>query len=502
MDVLRHLPPNVFRLTGHGREARIDIAESSARMEELYDPTENNAIGADATLSETDEIFTQDILSPPRENTSEPSTSFVSDLGLVHPSGMWWRVLDDTAPWSEPNPLSPLPLTRSAMMGLDPGLDPGLDWTREQGEPEQEQGRDLAQGQDTFRSGDRDREGERGSSPLTDSSSFSNSSDCGPALSGNSEDEQQGSQSRRSLTSSPLPIVGSSIFCGSSLFSTQVSTPVSGTSRSYDSVPNPGCFSNPVPPIQTYFSSTSSSTGVHTSRRSSTLYSSTSSTSSASRSSSRTGPFSGISPEVQELVIDIDSDDECGGDDEGEEGEEFGLFAEVERDVDVYTQDVGPGDQPLLTTSGQEVSMQGWGVGASSVTSPPLRRCSSEPQPALSHFSPLRPSSPEDTFLDTVASTRTDESVEDYDLSLSSSVCVISPSTLVDNTKDSPSSRQKSYSNTVTGTTPSLIVSTSTSVSAPCGHSSPSVLRRNASFVTDGRGRVVAACDTVEEYES
>ena len=89
MDVLRHLPPTVFRLTGHGREARIDIAEPSARMEELYDPTENNAIGADATLSETDEIFTQDILSPPRENTSEPSTSFVSDLGLVHPSGMW-----------------------------------------------------------------------------------------------------------------------------------------------------------------------------------------------------------------------------------------------------------------------------------------------------------------------------------------------------------------------------------------------------------------------------
>ena len=50
-------------------------------MEELYDPTENSVIGADVaytlTLSETDEIFTQDILLMPRENTSEPSTGFM-----------------------------------------------------------------------------------------------------------------------------------------------------------------------------------------------------------------------------------------------------------------------------------------------------------------------------------------------------------------------------------------------------------------------------------------
>ena len=94
-------------------------------MEELYDPTENNAIGADATLSETDEIFTQDIPSPPRENTSEPSTSFVSDLGLVHPSGMWWRVFDDTALWSELNTPSLLPLTKVGHDGIGSWL--GLD---------------------------------------------------------------------------------------------------------------------------------------------------------------------------------------------------------------------------------------------------------------------------------------------------------------------------------------------------------------------------------------
>ena len=41
---------------------------------------------------------------------------------------------------------------------------------------------------------------------------------------------------------------------------------------------------------------------------------------------------------MQQLVIDIDSDEECG---EEEEGEGFGLFAEDDLDVEVNTQDVG-----------------------------------------------------------------------------------------------------------------------------------------------------------------
>ena len=122
------------------------------------------------------------------------------------------------------------------------GLDPGLDWTREQGEPEQEQGRDLAQGRDTFATGDRDREGERGSPLFTNSSSFSNNTNHSPASNGNDDDdEQQGPQSRCSLTSSPLPVAGPSILCGSSSFSTQGSTPVNGVSASWSFL-NPSTF--------------------------------------------------------------------------------------------------------------------------------------------------------------------------------------------------------------------------------------------------------------------
>ena len=137
----------------------------------LYDPTaENNAIGADAAHALTSpkrmKSFTQDISPTPRENTSEASAGFVSDLGHVHLSGMWWPVLDDTVPWYEQNLPSLLPLTRTVMTGLDPRLG----WTRRQHqdrEPDLNQGCDRVYGRDGFGTGDRDCEGETESPTFT-----------------------------------------------------------------------------------------------------------------------------------------------------------------------------------------------------------------------------------------------------------------------------------------------------------------------------------------------
>ena len=104
-------------------------------------------------------------------------------------------------------------------------------------------------------------------------------------------------------------------------------------------------------------------------------------------------------------------------------------------------------------------------------------------------------------------------SVDDGDLSSPNPICVAAFPASVGNIKARHGStlgvstnswilRQKSYSNAVTGTTPSLTVSISTSMSASCGDSLASTPQRSSPFVVDGRGSVVATCDTVEEYES
>ena len=138
-----------------------------------------------------------------------------------------------------------------------------------------------------------------------------------------------------------------------------------------------------------------------------------------------------------------------------------------------------------MATSTQEepIQIHKWGMCANSVSPPPLRRCcNGEPQPALSSFFPHRPISPEHTFVNVADSTKTNESVDNGDLSSPNSVCVAAPPASVGNIKSGHGStlgvstnyrilRQKSYSNAVTGTTPSLTVSISTSMSASCGDS-------------------------------
>ena len=134
-----------------------------------------------------------------------------------------------------------------------------------------------------------------------------------------------------------------------------------------------------------------------------------------------------------------------------------------------------------MATSTQEkpIQIQGWGMGSVSL-SPLLRlRCRGKPQPAHSSFLPPRPSSPEHTFVDVAVSTTTNESVDDADLSSSSPVSIAAIPTSVGNIKvghgsmsgvftNSRISQQKSYSNAVTGSIPSLTVSSSTSMSASC----------------------------------
>ena len=168
----------------------------------------------------------------------------------------------------------------------------------------------------------------------------------------------------------------------------------------------------------------------------------------------------GISLEIQQLVIDIELGEEGGGEEEGEEGEEFGHFAE-----EVNTHGIGSEEQPLLTTGGQEESIQtqGWCMG--SVSSPPLLRlrCSGEPQPAHSPILTPRPSSPKHTFGSVAVSTEANESVDNGDSSSSSSVCIAALPALAGNIKvrhgfasgvstNSRISRQESCSNTATGT--------------------------------------------------
>ena len=97
--------------------------------------------------------------------------------------------------------------------------------------------------------------------------SSSNNTNRGPPSNGNDDDDndhkQLGSQSRCSLTCSALLFVGPLTLCSSLSFSTQDPTLISGGFRSYNSIPNANCPSTPVPSIQTYFSSTSSSTQVN-----------------------------------------------------------------------------------------------------------------------------------------------------------------------------------------------------------------------------------------------
>ena len=96
--------------------------------------------------------------------------------------------------------------------------------------------------------------GESASPPFTSSNSLVNTTNRSLASNGDVDDVQQGLQSNRSLTSSPLPIVRPSILCRrSSLFSTQVPTSVNrGSLHPIARSPTP------VPLNQTYFSSTNS----------------------------------------------------------------------------------------------------------------------------------------------------------------------------------------------------------------------------------------------------
>ena len=131
------------------------------------------------------------------------------------------------------------------------------------------------------------------------------------------------------------------------------------------------------------------------------------------------------------------------------------------------------------------------------------------------HFHPfflINPFLRSTLFIDVADSTKTNESVDDGNLSSPNPVCVAALPASVVNIKAGHGStlgvstnsrilRQKSYSNAVTGTIPSLTVSISTSMSASRGDSLTSTPQRSASFVADGRGSVAATCDTVEEYE-
>ena len=121
-----------------------------------------------------------------------------------------------------------------------------------------------------------------------------------------------------------------------------------------------------------------------------------------------------------------------------------------------------------MATSRQEssIQIQGWGMG--NVPLPRLLRlrCRGEPQPAHSCFLPPRPSSPEHTFDNVVVSKMRNESDDNGDLCSSSSVCIAALLASVGNIEvghgsvsrvstNSRISRQKSYSDTATGTTPS-----------------------------------------------
>ena len=123
---------------------------------------------------------------------------------------MWWQVLDDTAPWPNSIVYLPSPLPRQ----------------------DREHWHDRAQGRDTL-----------GLAIMNTGVGFrllrlrvhriiipaSNISSV-PM-------NKQGLLSRRSLTTSSLPVGGPSMFCSSSLFSTQASVLVNA--RSYNSIPNP-----------------------------------------------------------------------------------------------------------------------------------------------------------------------------------------------------------------------------------------------------------------------
>ena len=110
----------------------------------------------------------------------------ISDLGLVHPLGMWWRVFDDKH-------CSPS-VTHDAVTTFEVGDDrigTGLDWTREQRKLDQDQDQegDRAQRRDTFVTGDRDREGESGSPSSTSSNSLVNNTNRSPASNGGGDDD-------------------------------------------------------------------------------------------------------------------------------------------------------------------------------------------------------------------------------------------------------------------------------------------------------------------------
>ena len=56
--------------------------------------------------------------------------------------------------------------------------------------------------------------------------------------------------------------------------------------------------------------------------------------------------------------------------------------------MEVNTQVIGSEKEPLLVVSGRQgcIQIQGWGMGPSGVSSPPLRHRSGEHQLALSSF--------------------------------------------------------------------------------------------------------------------
>ena len=52
------------------------------------------------------------------------------------------------------------------------------------------------------------------------------------------------------------------------------------------------------------------------------------------------------------MVVDIDSDEEYGREEEGEEGEKHEVYAKDDQDMEVFVQDVRPEEQLLLAASG------------------------------------------------------------------------------------------------------------------------------------------------------
>ena len=128
------------------------------------------------------------------------------------------------------------------------------------------------------------------------------------------------------------------------------------------------------------------------------------------------------------MVIDIDPDEEGGGEEEGEEGEEFRHFAEGERGIEVNTQDVVSeenhywlrvdGRSPYRYRGGVWVTCHHYFFFIYVVVVNPNQH--------VHPFLPPQPSSPEHTFGNVAVSTVANESVDNGDSSSSNSVRVAS----------------------------------------------------------------------------